>query len=681
MGTRLLKEARGLLPIWGATLLLVLGPWIVRLPFVRALGPQLAWILVPLAYCGLVLGGALLAGSVFGREFDHGTFGLLRCQPMSRWRIWWEKTGVLTLALASVWGAWHLSLSPAEDASGSPVATVMLGLVSSAYGGGLLFALLARQTVGGACLSLAASSVVMMAAAIVREATDAPITAEQWLLCHVAWAIVAYALALRLWLRSRDIAGGLPSIGLVGLHLRARGSGPGRVSPWRALLWKELHLQQWAVYLALALPLLMILGRFVLPWIGYDPGHGGRVAYGTVFIFLVWLTPIVPALAGFTAVAEERRLGTLAGQRTMPASHGWQFTLKLGVAWALALFCAPWLPLLGSEASDLPFVGASSIASVAVMTSAIAALAVFGSSLASNLVGALVASVVTGLALVGGLSVAPYLWARLHLHHFSYSWSILLGVIGVPLATLALLASRNARHLATHPRLVLRNAIVLALVCAAVVVFLVGRPALATRAEAATFRAHTAAWRIGCERGEAQGCEALIAGGFYGYLSDRDTLSVADTCRRHVRAIIDDRRLPQERGTALRLAALAHRGYDQACASGLTEACARERDTQLAACDLGAPDCLTLARAYESGGDVMGLSFAASQRVPKDKAMAVQLYSRACQAGEPRGCVRAAELLARGDGVPQDKVRAAELYDKACRGGLASACEGALTQP
>ncbi len=94
MGARLLKEARGLLPAWIIALCFVLAPLtalrLLPLPHQYFLAAALGTLL----HSGLALGPLVLSSIAFGREFDEGTFGLLLSQPVSRWRLWWEKTGM-----------------------------------------------------------------------------------------------------------------------------------------------------------------------------------------------------------------------------------------------------------------------------------------------------------------------------------------------------------------------------------------------------------------------------------------------------------------------------------------------------------------------------------------------------------------------------------------------------------
>uniref|UniRef100_UPI0026F2B4C3 tetratricopeptide repeat protein n=1 Tax=Campylobacter showae TaxID=204 RepID=UPI0026F2B4C3 len=52
-----------------------------------------------------------------------------------------------------------------------------------------------------------------------------------------------------------------------------------------------------------------------------------------------------------------------------------------------------------------------------------------------------------------------------------------------------------------------------------------------------------------------------------------------------------------------------------------------------------------------------------------DYQKAAQLYQKACDGGELRGCNNLGTLYVKGQGVNQDYQKAAQLYQKACDGG------------
>jgi hypothetical protein len=436
MGARLLKEARGLLPAWLATLCLVLAPLaalrLLPLPHPSFLAPELGLVGVG----GLALGPLVLSSTTFGREFDDGTFGLLLSQPVSRWRLWWEKTGVLALALATVCG----TLLLAAGGSLLPV-QVVTGIIVAAYGGGLLCSLLMRQTLGAVCLGAVVPFFLFVTLTIATEARHVSpdgrhlvaTLAQLWFWGAAAWAVASYGAALLLFLSREDLPSS-PGRAEFGLRLRASRRPGGRVTPWRALVWKELHLQQWSVFLGLALPLLTLIAIALKP---YRAQRGASVANALAFAAMMFLTAIVPAVIGTTTVAEERRIGTLAWQRTLPAPHWKQFGLKLGVAWGLGLLCTPWVPLWGGG-----FVG------IVAAVSAIVLLTAFASSLAHHVVEAMALSLAGFLALLVATDGGLRLWSLVD----EARWLPLLATLLATAGVLVVLAGWNAREVTVSRR-------------------------------------------------------------------------------------------------------------------------------------------------------------------------------------------------------------------------------------
>ena len=58
-----------------------------------------------------------------------------------------------------------------------------------------------------------------------------------------------------------------------------------------------------------------------------------------------------------------------------------------------------------------------------------------------------------------------------------------------------------------------------------------------------------------------------------------------------------------------------------------------------------------------------------------DEKMAAQIWQKACESGEARGCVRLGFLYQSGRGVKQDDAKAGKFYQKACDTGELSSCD------
>ena len=75
-------------------------------------------------------------------------------------------------------------------------------------------------------------------------------------------------------------------------------------------------------------------------------------------------------------------------------------------------------------------------------------------------------------------------------------------------------------------------------------------------------------------------------------------------------------------------------------------------------------DCSYLGAMYEYGNGV-----------EKNQQKAAQLYKKACDGGNMRGCRNLGVMYEEGDGVEKDLGKAAELFKKACDFGLEEACK------
>jgi len=70
----------------------------------------------------------------------------------------------------------------------------------------------------------------------------------------------------------------------------------------------------------------------------------------------------------------------------------------------------------------------------------------------------------------------------------------------------------------------------------------------------------------------------------------------------------------------------------------------------------------------------LGLMYLRGEGVPKDLNRAAGLFKRACDAGGTGGCLDLGLMYLRGEGVPKDLNRAADLYKRACDAGGAPGC-------
>ena len=77
---------------------------------------------------------------------------------------------------------------------------------------------------------------------------------------------------------------------------------------------------------------------------------------------------------------------------------------------------------------------------------------------------------------------------------------------------------------------------------------------------------------------------------------------------------------------------------------------------------------------YTGGCNNMGVAYMAGRGVPADPSRAVELYRKACDAGDMIGCSNLGRCFETGRGVARNPERAAALLKQACAGGYDNAC-------
>ncbi len=351
---RLAKELRGQL---GGALLAVGGPSIVS-----AFGPGSEGV----AALAFLFGLLILGAGAFGAEFDQKTMGLLLSAPGSRARIYFGKLIVLSIltGLATINFLFCIaSFSPHFPSIDEVVFLFVLPVVAVCTGPYL--SLKTRSTLAGSvfmvavpvALVLVGQLGISLAARMQHpEAEFSELFGRQFTkYCWIALPLYFGISAVLGWLTFRRLElreGGGPEAS--GTHPLAKPldralklfppQGKGR---WSALIGKELRLQvvPWLlafVYLGLSLLTLLAerLNGASNPWpIGFLEIKQSLAA---VFGFLTLL------FCGAACVAEERQLGTMEWQLTLPMAMSKQWRLKvgttlvlglvLGVAWPLILF-------------------------------------------------------------------------------------------------------------------------------------------------------------------------------------------------------------------------------------------------------------------------------------------------------------------------------------------------------
>lgn len=355
LGHQRRKEAELLAAPWLASLL------VVQVPMLLVEHDLMAPLVVFVATC------ALLGAIPFGIEFQHRTLASLLTQPTDRRRIAWDKFQILGAASGIhallFMTSWLAILGPTRDV-GWLFAGMVVGIAVAMATP--WWTLVARGILAG----LVFSSLIPLAVAAVWGAADARwhslgsstqdlylglkglMSVLPWFLAMVLTPL--YGLfgawgALRRWgrLEACDQGGsdqdGVFAQGLPLSWLRL-------VAP-RSVLWhlltKELRLQT-VTAAALGLSILSA-------WLAVELTSRTSVAYLKEYlnglVMLLGVTTVM--LAGATAIAEERRLGTLDAQLLQPATRRCQWWLKVGMSLMLA---APAVWLFTVAAAQGPFV-------------------------------------------------------------------------------------------------------------------------------------------------------------------------------------------------------------------------------------------------------------------------------------------------------------------------------------
>lgn len=347
MTVLLRKEIRSLFPAWILTIVAT-----VLIAFVQPNGNRLPWLLFLVA-----IGSLLLGITSFGSEFSQGTFSLLLAQPIPRERIWRTKTVTLGAALLSV-AVMVLAVFVCQflrsgmniqvgDVTMPVIFTVLF--FGAAFAGGLLSALTTRQMATAFWIALLFPFGVGGLAGILTIGRSEKTVGISIAVALAVYDILAFLLARHKFLQAQDLPGAtgttisLPAWLRFGAKAQFTTSAPLR-RPIRALIAKEVQLHQASLCVAAVLLVINVIAVFVRRMIVH-PGNSQTVFYEFLAgCSLMWF--ILPVIIAGSAVAEERRQGTLEGSFCLPARRGTQWFIKCAVCFFLALLFTgvmPWL--------------------------------------------------------------------------------------------------------------------------------------------------------------------------------------------------------------------------------------------------------------------------------------------------------------------------------------------------
>ncbi len=324
---RIGKELKGLRLPWLIALIAALfTPYNSWLPthqtneVLRLLG-QLCGIL---SVAGIVIATAM----TFGQEFQLRTFPFLLGQPIPRAKLWLEKhiaLGVVTLTIVLAIGLNALLRRQAapslDEVRFAPLneklmyCFVLLATLSSAG----LWTLMARSTIGGMAFNASGiCAASALAAVIIEKVFGGNGMAPTIIVTGVAYCAISQWLGwqtFKEW-QSADAAGADTRGMSSWRFLRCRPAGA-LTNLWR----KELRLQQ---------PIVLIGMVFVVCWflvlVLYHTSATYRWNYGVGLnaLTVVYLV-VVAVLTGAVSLGEERAMGVINWQLTLPKSAGTQW--------------------------------------------------------------------------------------------------------------------------------------------------------------------------------------------------------------------------------------------------------------------------------------------------------------------------------------------------------------------
>ncbi len=364
MNAQLVKEMRSLRPFWLVAAALPLLPLLLMKGNDRPWGSDQPWWCV----AGFLAGCVLLGCASFGSEWNHQTMDLMLVQPVSRRRLWRDKTRVLALALVTVLGLAvpGFVASPVEFQqpflSVSGVLWCLLPL-AWALGVGPWMTLRLGNTIAAfvftLCSPFAWISVMSLILPAGWESSE-----EAWSLAFCVFAVPLYAMALLAHGDARSGFNRLETTISLGRAITLTGwfkwrsaapAAPTRSNAFMALVWKELHVHEVSGLIAL---IAVISSGLIMIYRPVYQSLSPENLHSTVPSFIISGIAIlcgimVPVTAGCMAVAEERQLGLLGWHLTLPPSHRKQWLVKCLAVYAVVVALGFLLPTGIVVVSDL----------------------------------------------------------------------------------------------------------------------------------------------------------------------------------------------------------------------------------------------------------------------------------------------------------------------------------------
>ena len=366
------KEARALLPVWAATLL--------------ALAAAFAWrhrSYSDIGLVGYVAGAIALGAHAIGHEYGHRTLPMLLAQPVSRGRLFAAKFLVTSGMLATLALAASVVFTTDGFRGNDALSTVVLPILGGVFLAPL-FTMICRGTLAGAVLGGSSPMTLWVITVLVAwwgfgvggDAISAWLFSRWTMLALMACPILA-ALTWRAFNRIEALEG-TPLTLTLPRWLGAR-AGVRRRAPWRALVAKEIHLQQMTIAITLFYGVIWVIGMGLRRSV---PSSVILPLEAVLLLYCLGLTLVLGALAS----AEERQQGTLDVQLLQPVSALAQWAVKSAVTLGLAVLLGVVLPavLIGSFAQAGDAASAGLAAHLVSLVMLITSSSLYLSSLTSS---------------------------------------------------------------------------------------------------------------------------------------------------------------------------------------------------------------------------------------------------------------------------------------------------------
>lgn len=326
----IVKEGRALLPLWAGTLVMLGAAFALH----RRAYSDLALI-------GYIAGVVSLGAHSIGHEYGYRMVPMLLVQPAPRRRLLAAKLLIVGSMLATLALPASIVFTSDRFRGNDGVATLVLPMLAAIFTAPLL-TMLCRNTLAGAVLGVSGPMTLWVATIFVAWwgfGVDSN-TVTMWFLNR--WAVIATMacpiLAVLSWrtFNRMEALEGTPAALTLPRWFAGR-AGVRRAAPWRALLTKELHLQQMTIAITAVYGVFWVTGMAVQR---YVPSMQLLPLEAVLLLYCMGLAIVIGALAS----AEERQLGTHEAQLLQPVGAVSQWIAKCAVAFGLALLLGVVVP-------------------------------------------------------------------------------------------------------------------------------------------------------------------------------------------------------------------------------------------------------------------------------------------------------------------------------------------------